>query len=42
LTLDKKSDAGGTKFVLLNGFGRCVIGASVPAPILNAVCGLDE
>jgi 3-dehydroquinate synthase len=40
LLLDKKADAGGTKYVLLNGYGRAVIGASVPATIVDSVCGL--
>jgi len=38
LSLDKKSGAGGTRFVLLNGIGRCVIGVGVPPEQVSEVC----
>jgi 3-dehydroquinate synthase len=39
LAADKKSDAGGTKFVLLKGLGYSVIGVQVPTPFVAQACG---
>ena len=36
-SLDKKSEAGGTKFVLLKAIGHTVIGVDVPTPFIEAV-----
>lgn len=41
LSLDKKSDAQGVRYVLLNGIGRSVIGVQVPVSLLSAVCRLS-
>ncbi len=35
LSLDKKNDEGGTKFVLLRTIGECVVGVSVPEKIIS-------
>jgi len=39
LAADKKSDAGGTRFVLLKGLGHSVIGVQVPTPFIAQACG---
>jgi 3-dehydroquinate synthetase len=40
IALDKKAGSGGTRFVLLNGIGRCVVGVTVPPERVSAVCGV--
>ncbi len=40
LALDKKAGSGGTRFVLLRGIGRCVVGVPVPPERVSAVCGV--
>jgi 3-dehydroquinate synthase len=42
LALDKKGDAGGSKFVLLRSIGKCALGVSVPAEILSKTAGLGS
>lgn len=37
LSLDKKSIADSTRFVLLNGIGRSVVGVDVPSPFIEAM-----
>ncbi len=38
IDLDKKAGSGGTRFVFLNGIGRCVIGVKVPPERVSEVC----
>jgi 3-dehydroquinate synthase len=42
LALDKKSDVGGTKYVLLRSIGRCAIGVPVPDAVLRGTLGIGS
>jgi len=42
LALDKKSDAGGTTYVLLRSIGRCAIGVPVPDALIRRTLGIGS